>query len=92
MKKSVEQVMYCAKDILAIYIRSKVIVPCTFSTGDTSRQDIQEALKQYAKHGSSIIYDRFVNRSNTPVLRHFCQYLMIPFCPIRIAEVTDHEV
>ena len=38
------QVMYCAKDILAIYIRSKVIVPCTFSTGDTSRQKIFKKL------------------------------------------------
>ena len=80
------QVMYCAKghsEILAIYIRSKVIVPCTFSTGDTSHQKTFK--KQYAKRGSSMIFfDRFVHlqnevaRSNTPVLRHFCQYLMIP--------------
>ena len=41
------QVMYCAKwhsEILAIYIRLKVIVPCTFSTGDASRQKTFEKL------------------------------------------------
>ena len=76
------QVMYCSKghsEILAIYIRSKVIVPCTFSTDDTSRQkSIQNASKQYAKCGSSMIFDRFVVKWQDQTHQFLSQYLMIP--------------
>ena len=51
------------------------------------QKSIQNASKQYGRCGSSMIFERFVDiqsevaRSNTPVLRHFCQYLMIIIVP-----------
>ena len=45
------------------------------------QKSIQNASKQYAKCGSRMIFERFVDLQNEvarSVLRHFCQYLMIP--------------
>ena len=59
------------------------------------QKSIQNASKQYAKRGSRMIFDRFVDlqnevaRSNTPVLRHFCQYLHSP--KLKLGEISDAD-
>ena len=59
------------------------------------QKSIQNASKQYAKRSSSMIFDRFVDlqnevaRSNTPVLRHYCQYLNNP--KLKLGEIRDAD-